>query len=87
MFGCPFGLNESPYEKVGKSAALVSDVLVIPSLNESPYEKVGKLWSMAAPSLFPPSLNESPYEKVGKSDNGRVSLFLRDASMKVPTKK
>ena len=37
------GLNESPYEKVGKSAfsAMVS---YKNCLNESPYEKVGKLY-------------------------------------------
>ena len=38
----PLRLNESPYEKVGKSArGSVSGVLWV-GLNESPYEKVGK---------------------------------------------
>ena len=36
------GLNESPYEKVGKFKNLLSLVRIIGSLNESPYEKVGK---------------------------------------------
>ena len=36
-------LNESPYEKVGKSVRRVSVAVVeYDGLNESPYEKVGK---------------------------------------------
>ena len=60
------GLNESPYEKVGKSAfsAMVS---YKNCLNESPYEKVGKFpqWRHLQ-RRSPERLNESPYEKVGK---------------------
>ena len=42
------GLNESPYEKVGKSAfsAMVS---YKNCLNESPYEKVGKFSARISP--------------------------------------
>ena len=35
-------LNESPYEKVGKSARTGTRPLSQTCLNESPYEKVGK---------------------------------------------
>ena len=35
-------LNESPYEKVGKSALKNPPATSPATLNESPYEKVGK---------------------------------------------
>ena len=40
-------LNESPYEKVGKSAFAWGSGVVNLCLNESPYEKVGKFYSIA----------------------------------------
>ena len=61
------GLDESPYEKVGKSAACNRLSRGGPCLNESPYEKVGKLGSFRNPPRRVRCLNESPYEKVGKS--------------------
>ena len=43
VFGLDESLNESPYEKVGKSPAVGKSVTINPNrLNESPYEKVGK---------------------------------------------
>ena len=36
------GLNESPYEKVGKCPGTSAHFVVEAGLNESPYEKVGK---------------------------------------------
>ena len=42
------GLNESPYEKVGKcSGALAVSCGISRGLNESPYEKVGKFSTLA----------------------------------------
>ena len=38
----PLGLNESPYEKVGKSDNRYGGEVPLIGLNESPYEKVGK---------------------------------------------
>ena len=61
------GLNESPYEKVGKSNIFSGPFAEVVSLNESPYEKVGKLCSFGVIMVEWERLNESPYEKVGKS--------------------
>ena len=83
----PGGLNESPYEKVGKSATAGSRMFPASSLNESPYEKVGKCPVPRSPAGRGTRLNESPYEKVGKSEAPVVSGGMLEASMKVPTKK
>ena len=64
------GLNESPYEKVGKYSSQryeYGDAGIC--LNESPYEKVGKYQGGGYQPLPPVRLNESPYEKVGKCDS------------------
>ena len=81
------GLNESPYEKVGKFIFSLDDALNAVRLNESPYEKVGKSIVGLLRDLYAGCLNESPYEKVGKSVNGQVVCGRSAASMKVPTKK
>ena len=59
-------LNESPYEKVGKSNGSVVTGWEYPRLNESPYEKVGKCGGRSRDRTLGAGLNESPYEKVGK---------------------
>ena len=68
------GLNESPYEKVGKFGEQVAAAFVKSGLNESPYEKVGKsvMYLFLRKKII--CLNESPYEKVGKF------YFLRPSS-------
>ena len=61
------GLNESPYEKVGKFNVTSNWTAEQQGLNESPYEKVGKWHYASSIRMQPTRLNESPYEKVGKS--------------------
>ena len=81
-------LNESPYEKVGKSENVFSKPAMKFGLNESPYEKVGKSGGGYRPRYSRWRLNESPYEKVGKcEDLAAHDPAVVAASMKVPTKK
>ena len=59
-------LNESPSEKEGKYAPVITARNTTPSLNESPSEKEGKYQLRTPLRRRRFSLNESPSEKEGK---------------------